>query len=192
MKIKFAVFTITIALIINTAQADSSKAAVCTACHGATGNSINPIWPSLAGQGAEYMVQQLKAFKSKTRNNAVMWPFANSLSDKDMWTIAVYYSKQKSNIMPSGSEQNPIAERLYRGGDLERGIPACMACHGPAGAGNSPAKYPALRGQNSPYTKLQLKDYRTGNRKHPMMEMIAQKLTDEDIEILSTYVSALY
>jgi len=192
MRIKLAFFAIATVLAANVAQGDTSKAAVCVACHGIDGNSINPVWPNLAGQGAEYTVQQLKAFKTKTRNNAVMWPFANSLSDDDMWQIAIYYSKQKLSVKPSSNSASETAEKLYRGGDMNRHIPACMACHGPNGAGNAPARYPALRGQQAAYTQSQLLAYKSGERKHPMMEAIAQNLSDNDIKTLSSYISALY
>ena len=192
MKIRFAIVTIILALAANVAKGDASKAAVCVACHGVDGNSINPIWPNLAGQGAEYTVQQLNAFKTKKRNNAVMWPFASNLTEEDMWDIAVYYSKQKISVNASEMTAGGNAEKLYRGGDSDRLIPACTACHGPNGAGNGPAKYPSLRGQHAAYTELQLLAYKKGTRKHPMMEAIAQKLSDEDIKTLSTYLSALY
>ena len=192
MKIRFAIVTIILALAANVAKGDASKAAVCVACHGVDGNSINPIWPNLAGQGAEYTVQQLNAFKTKKRNNAVMWPFASNLTEEDMWDIAVYYSKQKISVKASEMTAGGNAEKLYRGGDSDRLIPACTACHGPNGAGNGPAKYPSLRGQHAAYTELQLQAYRKGTRKHPMMQAIAQKLSDEDIKTLSTYLSALY
>ena len=192
MKIRFAIVTIILALAANVAKGDASKAAVCVACHGVDGNSINPIWPNLAGQGAEYTVQQLNAFKTKKRNNAVMWPFASNLTEEDMWDIAVYYSKQKISVKASEMTAGGNAEKLYRGGDSGRLIPACTACHGPNGAGNGPAKYPSLRGQHAAYTELQLLAYKKGARKHPMMQAIAQKLSDEDIKILSSYISALY
>ena len=192
MKIRFAIVTIILALAANVAKGDASKAAVCVACHGVDGNSINPIWPNLAGQGAEYTVQQLNAFKTKKRNNAVMWPFASNLTEEDMWDIAVYYSKQKISVNASQMAVGGNAEKLYRGGDSDRLIPACTACHGPNGAGNGPAKYPSLRGQHAAYTELQLQAYRKGTRKHPMRQAIAQKLSDEDIKILSSYISALY
>lgn len=192
MKIRFAVIAITLLLSASVTKGDASKAAVCVACHGMDGNSINPIWPNLAGQGAEYTVQQLNAFKTKKRNNAIMWPFASNLTEEDMWDLAIYYSKQKISIGPLEAAASEDAMKLYRGGDQERLIPACTACHGPNGAGNGPAKYPSLRGQHAAYTKLQLEAYREGSRKHPMMQAIAQKLSDEDIEVLSSYISALH
>ena len=120
-----------------------------------------------------------------------MWPFANSLSEDDMWSIALFYSKQPVNVKPV-QETDKSAEKLYRGGDYTRKIPACMACHGPGGNGNAPAKYPSLKGQHAAYTASQLKAYRDGTRQHLMMQNIAQKLSDEDIEKVSEYVSSLY
>ena len=173
------------------AFASENKVAVCSACHGVDGNSLNPIWPNLAGQGAEYTYQQLAAFKSKARNNAIMWPIANSLSDKDMWEIADYYSKMPIKIS-STAEINISGEKLYRGGNPKKGIPACMSCHGSNGAGNSPAKYPALRGQHAMYTASQLNNYKNGTRKHNMMNSISAMLSDTEINDLSEYISSLY
>ena len=167
------------------------KAAVCTACHGADGNSVNPIWPNLAGQGVEYTFQQLNAFKSKARNNAIMWPIANSLSEKDMWELADYYSKMTLKIQPVATI-NVSGEKLYKGGNPEKGIPACMSCHGPNGAGNGPAKYPALRGQHAMYTASQLNGYKSGTRKHYMMNSISNMLTESEIRDVSEYISSLY
>ena len=185
------IFTIILICYSATATSNNNKVAVCTACHGADGNSVNPIWPNLAGQGAEYTYQQLSAFKSKARNNAIMWPIANSLSNKDMWEIADYYSKMPIKIS-SVEKVNISGEKLYRGGNPEKGIPACMSCHGPNGAGNSPAKYPALRGQHAMYTASQLNNYKNGIRKHNMMNSISAMLSDTDISDLSDYISSLY
>lgn len=172
-----------------------AKAAACAACHGADGNSINPIWPNLAGQGASYIVAQLEAFKSGARNNPSMAPMAAGLSSEDMAAIAEYYAAQAPKIAALGDVDVSAAEKLYRGGDVERGIPACMACHGPSGAGNAAAKYPALRGQQVDYTVLQLKAYRDGSRATDpaeMMRSVAAKLSDDEIDLLAKYVSALH
>ena len=172
-------------------QGVDSKIAVCTACHGAEGNSANPIWPNLAGQGAEYTFQQLSAFKSKARNNAIMWPIANALSEKDMWEIADYYSKMPVKIQPT-AKVNLAGKILYRGGNPEKGVPACMSCHGPNGAGNAPAKYPALRGQHTMYTVSQLTGYKNGIRKHSMMNSISTMLTESEMKDVAEYISSLY
>lgn len=172
-----------------------AKAVACAACHGADGNSVNPIWPSLAGQGEAYIVSQLHAFKNGHRNNPSMSPMAAGLEPEDMAEIAAYYAGQAPKIAPMGDNDFAAAETLYRGGDVERGLPACMACHGPNGAGNAPAGFPALRGQHPEYTVLQLNAYRDGSRlggRQNVMGEIAARMTDAEIEALARYVSALH
>ncbi len=185
-----------VALANGTAFADGkAKAVVCSACHGADGNSSNPIWPTLAGQNAGYIVKQLHAFKAGTRKNPSMSPMAANLSDEDMVDIAAYFSAQAPRIAASTPEAAAPGQKLYRGGDAERGIPACMACHGPGGSGNAAANYPALHGQQVDYTVLQLKAYRDGSRDtdpQNMMRQIAARLTDDDMLNLARYVSALH
>lgn len=185
-----------LALVTVNAGADGqAKAQACAACHGADGNSANPVWPSLAGQNAAYIVDQLKAFKSGARENPMMSPMAANLSEEDMQEIGEYYAAQAVAVKPIAADQIAAGERLYRGGDAERGVPACMACHGPAGAGNLAAGYPALRGQHPEYTVATLKAYRDGGRPaglNGMMGSIAGKLSETDMEALARYVSALH
>jgi cytochrome c553 len=191
--------------IVGSADAGATKAAVCTACHGLNGNSVNPEWPVLAGQNAAYIREQLAAFKSKTRNNAVMQPIIDPLNEQDFADLAVYYSQQT----PAGLEADPsywkAGEALYKSGDVKRDIPACAACHGPAGQGNAGSGYPALRAQHSVYTVKQLQDYLTQNRyrdpadaakvhatrNSAMMSTIAARLTPEDIRNLASYLQGL-
>jgi len=77
--------------------AGKARSATCVACHGATGASANPAWPSLAGQQKDYMVVALKAYKSGTRKNEVMSGIAKGLSDDDMEALAAYYSSTSLN-----------------------------------------------------------------------------------------------
>lgn len=77
------------------AAAGKSKSVVCAACHGADGNSANPMWPHLAGQHAPYLVKQMKDFKSGARKDPVMAPMAKPLSDQDMENLAAYFASQK-------------------------------------------------------------------------------------------------
>lgn len=173
-----------------------TKAMACGACHGMDGNSTtNPEWPNLAGQHASYLVEQLKAFKTGTRKNVNMNAMAAPLSDEDMTDIAAYFSTQTLNIAsvdPAGTE---VGAKLYRGGNTATGVPACMACHGPNGAGNPGAKYPALRGQHAAYTALQLKAYKSGERNHgaaAIMATIAARLTPEEIDSVSKFLQGLH
>jgi cytochrome c553 len=172
----------------------AQKAAVCGACHGTTGSSINPEWPSLAGQPASYLVTQLRQFQQGTRVNPLMTPMAAPLGEADMADLAAHFSQQT----PAGLEADPSnwkqGERLYRGGDGARGIPACIACHGPQGRGNAPAGYPALRAQQGVYTYNQLQAFASGSRAtsgNAIMQDIASRLTDEEMRALASYTQGL-
>jgi cytochrome c553 len=182
------------ALPAGNAETGATKAVVCQACHGATGNSTNPEWPSLAALGADYIAEQLQNFKSGKRNNPVMMPMAAALSTDDMANLGAYFD----SLVNTGLEADPsywqAGEKLYRGGDSARAIPACMACHGPSGRGNEPAKFPALRGQQSVYVVKQLNDYASGARTtgpNGIMETIAKRLSAEDIRNLASYVQGM-
>jgi cytochrome c553 len=184
----------TSALAAGNAEAGAGKAAVCQGCHGANGNSINPDWPSLAGLGADYIVEQLQNFKDGKRSSPIMMPMAAPLSAQDMADLAAYFG----SLTNTGLEADPTyfrdGEKLYRGGDKARDIPACMACHGPDGRGNEPAKFPSLRGQHSRYVEKQLNDYASGSRPAGpagIMGNIAKKLSPDDIRNLSSYVQGL-
>lgn len=172
----------------------AQKAAVCVACHGVAGNSVNPEWPSLAGQPEAYVVAQLKAFKHGGRVNPLMTPMAAPLSEKDMQDLGAYFSQQT----PTGREADPsnwkAGEKLYRGGDAARGIPACIACHGPQGRGNEPAGYPALRAQHAVYAYAQLKAFQEGTRKSPgneIMAAVTDRMTDVEMRALASYLQGL-
>ena len=181
--------------------AGQARAVVCAACHGVDGNSINPEWPSLAGQGASYMVTQLKRFQSGERENVLMSPQASTLSEQEILDVSAYYAAQTPKIGIAQADQKTLnlGELIYRGGILERGIPSCIACHGPGGAGNEPAQFPRLAGQHTAYVILQLKSFREGfeahkihTRQNPMMNEVAAKLTDREIEAVAHYISGLY
>ena len=187
------------------AEAGASKAAVCTACHGVNGNSTNPEWPNLAGQNAVYIREQLEMMKARKRNNPVMFPIVDPLSEQDFADLGAYFATQT----PTGLEADPsywkAGEALFKSGDTTRGIPACMSCHGPAGQGNPASGYPALRAQHSVYTVKQLQDYLTQNRyrdaadpskvystrNSAMMTTIAARLSPEDIRNLASYLQGL-
>jgi cytochrome c553 len=182
------------ALPAGSVEAGATKAVVCQACHGANGNSTNPEWPSLAGVGADYIADQLKNFKEGKRNNPVMMPNAMSLSADDMADLGAYFD----SLINTGLEADPsywqAGQKLYQGGDPARAIPACMACHGPTGAGNEPAKFPALRGQQSVYLAKQLNDYVSGARAtgpNGIMQTVAKRLSAEDIRNLSSYLQGI-
>jgi len=194
------------ALAAGSAAAGATKAATCMGCHGPNGNSANPLWPSLAGQNAAYIRGQLKHFKANARinSNGIMLGLASPLSEQDVDDLAAYFSAQT----PAGLEADPAfwqaGQALYRGGDTARAIPACMACHGPTGHGNPEAGYPAVRAQHSQYVVKELTDYAAGKRYTTndkgesaggpnalIMNTIAQRLTQEDMRNLASYMQGL-
>ena len=183
-------------LVNGSAAAGKNKAVSCGACHGADGNSVNPTWPSLAGQSATYIVDQLTAFKKGSRSNVLMNAQVLSLSDEDMADVATYFSEQPA--APRAVADASLVDKgqaIYRGGNKEEGTPACMACHGPNGAGNPAASYPSLSGQYAIYTTAQLKAYASGERKSDggtrVMRDIAKSLDDDDMVAVASYIQGL-
>ena len=175
-------------------EAGQGKAATCTACHGPKGNSPTPMYPKIAGQHAGYIVAQLKAYKSGDRRNAVMQGMAAPLSEQDMMDIAAFYAAQE--IEPGVADESLVdsGEAVYQGGDEEAGVPACIACHGPTGKGIPAANYPAIGGQHAQYLLTQLELYASGEREDPngIMNSVAERLSDEDMQAVSSYVEGLH
>ena len=167
---------------------------VCAACHGTDGNSTSPTYPNLAGQQPEYIYKQLTEFKSGARKNATMAPNVTALSQDDMRNLAAYFSSQqpKSHL---AKDQALVIEggKLYKGGNAGSGVPACASCHGPSGSG-IPVQFPRLAGQHSKYVMNQLKTFRSGDRANDggkMMQVIARKMTDQEMKAVAEYISGL-
>jgi len=179
------------------ASAGQTKSAVCSACHGADGNSpMAELGPALAGQHPAYIVRQLESFRSQERNDAGMQGFAATLSEQDMRDVAAYFSEQTIAVKGADPELVTRGERIYRGGIPEREVPACTACHGPSGAGNELAGYPRVSHQHAAYLAKTLRDYRSGDRRsdaelNQMMRNIAEFLLDDEIEALASYMQGL-
>jgi cytochrome c553 len=192
------------------AKAGATKAGACVACHGLDGNATDrSIYPSIAGQSERYVAHQLALFKSGERVNAIMQPFAAPLSAQDMRDIGAHFATQKAaagiaddTVIAQGPNSGlkfyEVGERLYKSGDASRGIPACKACHGPAGEGNPGPAYPHVGGQGAWYTARRLQEYRTGatTEREPalfnVMASVAQPLTDEEIQSLASYMQGLH
>lgn len=198
-----AVATLIFASAAVNAAGDAAKGAqiatqVCAACHGPDGNATAVTNPKLAAQHGDYIYKQLSNFKVKPgakeaeRNNAVMAAFAAQLSEPDMRNVAAYYESQK--LKPSSAKDKALAElgqKIYRGGLVEKNIPACAGCHGAAGAG-IPAQYARLGGQWAEYTEAQLIGFRGGVRKNnAQMMTIAGRMSDTEIKAVSEYIAGL-
>jgi cytochrome c553 len=180
------------------ATAGQGKSAICAACHGADGNSAVPMWPKIAGQHATYLERQLGLIKSGARPVPEMAGIVDTLNDQDMADLAAYYSTQTMQPGVADAATLVEGERLYRAGNSLTDVPACMACHGPAGEGNPLAAYPALAGQHAVYTEKMLKGFRGGSRwgdedeSSKIMTDLTLRMTDDEIKAVAAYVQGLH
>ncbi len=169
-----------------------AKAAACTACHGADGNSLITMYPKLAGQNADYLAKQIHDFKDGSRKDPVMAPMVAALSEQDITDLSEYFAAQKATA--GNGKANDEGQKLYFGGDAERGITACIACHGVNGKGMGKAAFPGVGNQNVEYLTTQLEKFRSGERANDnskIMRDIAARLTDADIASLTQFMSSL-
>jgi cytochrome c553 len=178
------------------AEAGKSRSVTCAACHGPDGNSQNPEWPNLAGQNERYLIKSLQAFKDGSRSNVLMTGQVIALTDEDISDLAAYYAAQTAVSLTADPALVETGERLYRGGNMDRSVSACIACHGPTGRGNPAAGYPKLAGQHATYTASQLLAYASQERKsdvteNQMMRNIAALLTEDEIKAVASYIQGL-
>ena len=174
------------------AKGEASFTAVCSACHGADGNSAVPANPKLAQQHPQYVLKQLQEYKSGKRKNAVMMGMVATLSDDDMKNIAYWVTGKPAKAgFAKDKDLVALGERIYRGGIAERQVAACSGCHSPNGAG-IPAQYPRLSGQHADYSVAQLTAFRDGLRQNSLpMAQVAAKLNDREIKAVSDYIAGL-
>lgn len=198
MRLRLLIILAASLVTIGAGNADSGKdkVATCAACHGQDGNSMVGLWPSLAGQNVNYLVRQLQHIKSGKRPITEMIGSLDNFAQEDLEDIAAFYASQNNAIGQASSDKVELGRKLYYSGSLEKGVPACTACHSPKGKGNSPAGYPLLSGQQSDYIAKALKNYRTGERNNDessqMMMAIAYKLDDVEIDALSSFINGLH
>lgn len=198
--------------IAGNAAAGHAKSELCATCHGPQGISIAPTFPNLAGQRADFLYWQLVEFKRNP--DSPMSPLVANLGDQDMLDLAAYYAGLTPTTAPAETDAAPVdatlvqrGEQLYLSGDPSRGIPPCQGCHGPDAGGHPDAlradrnghapyaAYPALRGQQAIYLQTKLAEYRDGKMHDSttdfVMTGIGQRLDDDSIEALSTWLSSL-
>ena len=182
--------------VVGDAAAGQAKTAVCGACHGPDGNSMAPNFPKLAGQGDRYLLKQLHEIKDGKRQVLEMTGLLANLNDQDLADIAAYYSSQKGSVGAADPALVAQGEALFRGGNLEKGMPACIGCHSPDGQGLAAAGFPHLGGQHASYIEKQLTDFREGDRTNDgdsmIMRGIAAKMSNKDIKALASYIQGLH
>jgi cytochrome c553 len=211
---RITLLSLLLAGVISSAQAaDPAKAApkgdaargqaigssVCGACHGADGNSPAAVNPKLAGQHPEYLFKQMTNFKAADgqqpeRVNPIMNGMIAPFDEAQMRDLAAYFAAQKqTGEQAKNADTIALGQKLYRGGDAAKGLPACAACHGPTGTG-MPAQFPRISGQFAEYIEAQMKAFRDGSRANDpskMMRMVAEKMSDAEIKAVADYVAGL-
>ncbi|CAM3527182.1 c-type cytochrome [Halomonas sp. AOP12-C2-37] len=179
------------------ASAGRERAQTCAACHGQTGISPASAFPHLAGQQMSYLAKQIIDIRDGDRLVPQMAAQVDSYSDQDAWDVAAFLAGLDTHIgQASDEDANLLArgEELYRAGDLSKGIPACSACHSPTGVGIGSAVYPGLSGQYAQYTVATLQAFAAGERDNDpnnMMQDIAAKMSDNDMQAVANYLLGL-
>lgn len=187
----------------------------CITCHGADGKGMAAAgFPRLAGLPEAYIAKQLADFRAGRRENPVMQPIAQSLSDEEIAAVAkAYAARPKVNVKPAGAGERPqpgSGAWLALRGAWERNIPECTLCHGPSGVGVGSA-FPPLAGQGAEYIEAQLQAWR-GTRAVPatkktkavaavpptrrndpngLMQHIAADLSEAEIKAVAAYFASL-
>jgi cytochrome c553 len=162
------------------AAAGAQKAAACASCHGENGISRTAQIPNLAGQSADYLANQLKAFKSGQRSNPMMQNMANNLSDEDASNLAAHFAGLSAQSAGGDAQ-------LASAGQSKAAM--CLGCHGTEGKGRGPI--PRLAGQHPGYLQAQLQNFKAGDRKNSPMQAIANNLADDDMKVLAAYFGSL-
>jgi cytochrome c553 len=175
------------------AYAETIAITVCGTCHGTRGNNTNPKFPLLAGQNANYLAAQLKAFHSQTRGDpdaiGYMWGMASELDEGTMSALAAYYATQKPEVSVAVSPSTVARGReIYEHGVPAQGVPACSTCHGPDAHGM--ADFPRLAGQHSQYILKQLSSFQSNMRNIAVMHGVAQNLQLQEMQSVAAYLQA--
>lgn len=179
-------------------EAGQAKSATCAACHGADGNSTVAMWPKIAGQHEQYLNHHITLIRDGQRPVPEMMGIVAGLTDEDIADLSAYFASQA--VSPGVADESLVAlgEQLYRAGNAEEGVPACIACHGPAGEGNPYIGYPSLAAQHATYTAAMLAKFRDGTQwgendaNSAVMVGVARRLSDEEIQAVSSYIQGLY
>lgn len=188
------IFLVTTTVNASTEIPSEIKLDACASCHGQNGNGILPAFPKVAGQNKRYFTKQMMDYKTGNRINPVMQAILINLTDEDIHSFAHYYSQQKPIKTYKKPDLVSLGQMIYVYGIVDKGIPACSACHDPKGLGNAQAGFPRLSGQYAEYTAQQLKEFRLGHRHndiHRMMEMISSKMNDDEINAVASYIERL-
>ena len=161
----------------------------CYLCHGKDGQGSSAIYPRLAGQNPIYIARQLADFKAGLRKGT-MNEMAADLTEQEMIALGEYFGAK----LPEGhrvrdKELSAVGLYIFKRGNKFSGVAACASCHGIDGKGS--LQLPRLAGQHKRYLKIQLQEFNERTRSNPVMASIASKLTELEIEAVTTYISCM-
>ena len=165
----------------------------CSTCHGLEGIATSPIFPSLAAQNQDYLVKQLRDFKSKRRASEIMAPQVADLSDESIAALATFFSNKPAKVnRVSDDDLIPVGRYIYTKGNPWSGVPACVGCHGEKAYGT--VTLPRLAGQNARYLLSQLKEFNQRKRTNDneVMHLVASRLTEMETKAVADYLSQLH
>jgi len=177
-------------------EGNGQGAAACSSCHGANGEGMpGTAFPRLAALPAGYLASQLQAFRDGTRNDPVMSANAKALTDEEVAAAAEYYASLDAPAAAgtAAEEQEELGRFIAERGAWHRYVPSCQSCHGPGGMGVGD-DFPPLAGQSAAYMVKQFADWQANSRTNDplgMMHAVAARLTDEEIEAVAAWYSAV-
>jgi cytochrome c553 len=167
----------------------------CAPCHGGgtAATQAAPTFPRLDGQHAAYLDKQLREYKSGKRKSAIMAPIISALKKQQISGMAKHFASQTPARGAGQNAQLAAAGKvLYEEGNRARGVPGCVGCHLPDGAGHE--RYPRLAGQSPTYITQQLIEFKSGARSNDrahVMRAVAGRLTDDEIKAVAEYLAGL-
>jgi cytochrome c553 len=170
----------------------------CVACHGKEGRATNQgYFPRIAGKPADYLFNQLVAFRDGRRSNPTMAYFVEHMTDAYLKEIARYFADLQlpypaPREIKASSEQTARSEALVRHGDPALDVPACTSCHGAALTGALPAT-PGLLGLSREYLLLQFGSWRVGVRhaaEPDCMARIVARISPQDLSAIAGWLSS--
>lgn len=106
--------------------------------------------------------------------------------------VSLYRIVLSSLMLLAFNSANALdGQKIFTQGGTQPGATACLACHGPDGLGLAAAGFPRLAGISAGYLRKQLQDFKSGSRVSPVMQPIAQALTEEEIQAVTTTLAAM-
>ncbi|MBO9515628.1 MAG: c-type cytochrome [Variovorax sp.] len=162
-------------------------AALCAACHGATGRGEMAGTPALAGQHSFYAITQLFLFREGRRANEAMTAVAKTMTDQDLRGFSDYIGTLAPVPAPPPATP-PDAARMTRGQTLAQQF-KCTMCHGADLSGGQ--QVPRIAQQREDYLQMTLREFRSGKRPGYTMAMVEalNGIPPEDLDTLAYYIS---